>query len=81
MIPDPELERFYRVRTSLFVDLDRLRERVERWFAEKATAPSMSDLGFLEGLLTEKQAVLEKLATAEREMMNYLIRRRQQPID
>lgn len=73
---DPSFASFSRRRQTLFEHLDRLRASVDNWFASNSQAPSLADLALLEGLLAEKQGVLEQLSAAEGEMMNYLVQKR-----
>lgn len=76
---DAELAHFFERRAALYEEVDRLRGSIDRWQQANLDGGDMGDLGRLEGLLTQKHEILQRMTDLEQSMVDYLISKRARP--
>jgi hypothetical protein len=71
------IEKYRQVRRESFARMAELRERMDAWLeAHEDLEPAMADLATLEGLHGERLRIVAQLESAERDMIDRIIRAR-----
>jgi hypothetical protein len=76
-VPYAVLPEFFLKREKLIGDLQRTARKVNDWWAEReSTEPTLHDLAMLEGLLSERKTLLERMMRLDDDMLGRLVKAR-----
>jgi hypothetical protein len=71
------IEKYRQVRRMAFTRMGELRERMDTWLdAHEDSEPTMADLATLEGMHADRVRIVTELESAERAMIDALLRAR-----